>query len=78
MRRVKLLGAALLAVVMLVTGSAPAAAQEWSQWFYHPNSENYWYCGYWDDQYWCYTEWGAWIRAVSPKLMQQVDGWQPV
>ena len=68
----------VVALLVALAAAAPASAQEWSQWFYHPNSGNYWYCGYWGDQYWCYTELGTWIRAVSPEMMQQVDGWQPV
>jgi hypothetical protein len=76
MRRAWLMVLAVIVVTaMLATSAAPAMAQ---QWFYHPNSGNYWYCGYYGEQYWCYTEYGAWIRAHSPEMMQHVDGWQPV
>jgi prepilin-type processing-associated H-X9-DG protein len=76
MRRVRLLVVAVLAAAMLVGGSGTASAQGW---MYHPNSGNYWYCDYYGSEFWCYaTEMGLWVRAHSPEMMQQVDGWQPV
>jgi hypothetical protein len=77
MRRVKLLVLAMFTVVTLALSTVPVGAQEWSQWFYHPNSGNYWYCTYYGTEFWCNTESGTWIRANNPGHMQ-LDGWIPV
>jgi hypothetical protein len=67
-----------LVAAMVITSAVPASAQEEGQWFYHPNSGNYWWCAYYGERYWCYTELGIWMGAHSPEMMQYVDGWQPV
>jgi hypothetical protein len=83
MSRVRLVVVTLLVTAaMLAETTAPALAQAGGQWFYHPNSGNHWYCAYFPGssptEYWCYTEYGTWVGAHSPEMMQQVDGWQPV
>ena len=72
----RLIAALLVALLVAIIVAAPASAQGW---MYHPNSGNYWYCDYYGSEFWCYaTETGSWLRSVSPEMMQQVDGWQPV
>ena len=76
MLRLRLLVAALLAAAVMVGVSAPASAQGW---MYHPTSGNYVYCDYYGSEFWCYLpNEGMWARALSPELMMQKDGWQPV
>jgi hypothetical protein len=61
---------------MAATVAAPAVALGW---MYHPNSGDYVYCEYYGSAFWCYLPHeGLWPRALSPELMMQNDGWQPV
>ena len=82
----KLLCGVVVALVVALP-AAPAGAQIHTGWFYHPNSGNYWYCDYYpgtshlwgasSTEFWCYTEYGRWIGALSPEKMIHDDGWQP-
>ena len=63
MRRARLLVVAVLAALMLVAGSSPAAAQGYTGWIEHPYpSAGLWYCDWYGDGYWCWSSNnGQWI-----------------
>ena len=65
MRRVKLLVAAIVAVIMLmVMAAAPAGAQGYTGWIEHPYpSIGLWYCNWYDGTYWCTGPSGVWFPA---------------
>ena len=63
-RRARLLVAAVLAAIMLVAGSSPAAAYTPTGWVEHPYpSAGLWYCDYYGSDYYCQDEWGNWFPA---------------
>lgn len=68
----------LEALLVAVLAAVPASAQEGGQWLYHPTSGRYAWCAYYGVEFWCYTQDGQWARAISPEMMQQVEGWQPI
>ena len=64
MRRTRLLVAVVLAAIMLLAESSPAAAQGYTGWIEHPYpSAGLWYCDYYGSDYYCQDEWGNWVPA---------------